>query len=202
MLHPHDIARTRGEPQMKLSSTMLGILLAGSMVSPAFADGKAAGLPCTNSSNEIQTVPSDATDDVLACVKGTWYSMIHAAPPSGSIQAFNLSACPSGWVDVPALAGRTIIGAGQGNGLTYRAFGDYGGEERHVMTIGELVPHTVNFLFGASDKGGRGNGYAYSDGAGGSTVLATYWKSSDVIGGGQPFNVMPPFYTLLYCMKQ
>lgn len=189
---------------VKRTIIALGVLAGIIGTAPhAYATGQTAGLPCSNTAGQIQTIPSDAVDDLLACVSGTWHSMLYdKTVPQGAIEAFNLTACPSGWVDVPALAGRTIIGAGQGNGLSFRAFGSYGGEEQHTMTINELVPHSISFSFGASDKGGSGNGYAYSDNAGGSTVKATYGKTSNSVGGGQPFNVMMPYYALLYCMKQ
>jgi hypothetical protein len=189
---------------IKNSLTVLGIITAiCGMTHPAYAVGKTAGLPCVDQPGMIQTVASDAADDLLACVGGTWHSMIYgSSTPSGAIEAFNLAACPSGWVDIPALAGRTVIGVGSGAGLTPRNLGDSGGQEMHTMTLAELVPHQVTMTFGASDKGGKGNGYAYSDNAGGSTVLAVYNKTSNSVGGGNPFNVMMPYYALLYCMKQ
>lgn len=171
---------------------------------PVHATGQTAGLPCSNQSpNDIQTTASDAMDDLLACVGGAWHSMIYNKDiPSGAVEAFNLTNCPAGWNETPALAGRTIIGVGAGNGLTSRSLYDSGGEELHTMTVNELVPHIITMPFGASDKGGRGNGYAFSDNAGGSTILAIYNKTSYPVGGGQPFNVMMPYYALLYCMKQ
>jgi hypothetical protein len=185
------------------TATVLGFFAIIGLAQPSWATGQTAGLPCTNSPNSITTTASDAGDDLLACIGGTWHSMIFGSGvPSGAVEAFNLASCPSGWVDVPALAGRTIIGAGSGAGLTPRPLGNYGGEEQHKMLLSELVPHTVTITFGGSDKGGRGNGYAYSDNAGGSTVLAIYNKTSNSVGGGSPFNVMMPFYTLHYCMKQ
>jgi len=183
---------------------MLGLLLCFIHISLSYASDQTAGRPCTNpSSGAITTTASDAKDDLLACVGGLWHSMIYGSSvPSGGVEAFNLTSCPSGWAEIPALAGRTIIGVGSGGGLTSRALYDNGGEEVHTMTIHELVPHNISFTFGASQKGGKGNGYAYSDTAGGSTVVAAYNKTSNTIGNGAPFNVMMPYYALLYCMKQ
>jgi hypothetical protein len=190
---------------MSIRKTLTAISLIAAIAGhtdPAHATGKAAGLPCSNGANNIQFgIGSDALDDLLACVGGTWHSMIYGGP-SGAIQAFNLTSCPPGWVEATALAGRTIIGAGSGAGLTPRAAGATGGEETHSLQVAELPPFQVTFTFGASDKGGHGNGYAYSDNAGGSTVLAVYNKTSNTIGSGQPFNEMMPYYALLYCMKQ
>lgn len=184
---------------------LIVIFVTSSQLAPCYAASQTAGLPCSNPSATTIAfgIGSDAMDDLLACVSGTWHSMIYGSSvPSGGIGAFNLTSCPLGWVNVPALAGRTIIGVGSGTGLTSRSLYDFGGEELHTMTIGELVPHIITIPFGASDKGGGGNGYAYSDNAGGSTIVAIYNKTSDPIGGGDPFNVMMPYYALLYCMKQ
>ncbi len=186
-------------------SALFGLLLGLSLAHPSQAlseEKQTAGYACSGTPNTITTTASEAGDDLLACVGGTWRSMIFGSGvPSGAIMAFNLKACPSGWSEVPALAGRTIIGAGTGPGLTPRELYAYGGEEKHTMLLSELVPHTVSMSFGASDKGGKGNGYAYSDRAGGSTVLATYAKTSNSVGGGEAFNVMMPYYALLYCQK-
>jgi hypothetical protein len=190
-----------------LKIVSLGLITALSVIpNHAYATGKAAGLPCTSpvppAPPMIETSPSDNFDDLIACVGGTWRSMIYGGSPRGAIQSFNLAACPSGWSPIPQLAGRTIIGAGAGENLTPRAAGTFGGEETHQLQITELPKFQVTFTFGASDKGGRGNGFAYSDDAGGASVRAVYNKTSNTIGNGQPFNLMMPYVALLYCMKQ
>ena len=43
---------------------------------------------------------------------------------------------------LPNACGRAPIGAGQGSGLTPRVLGDMIGEESHIITTGELTPHT------------------------------------------------------------
>lgn len=43
--------------------------------------------------------------------------------------------------NVPDLQGRSPIGNGSGSGLTPRSLGDAGGEEDHILTIGELASH-------------------------------------------------------------
>ena len=44
--------------------------------------------------------------------------------------------------NLPDLRGRAPIGAGQGDGLSTRALGEVVGEEAHIITTGELTPHT------------------------------------------------------------
>lgn len=43
---------------------------------------------------------------------------------------------------VPDLRGRTVIGSGDGDGLTPRSTGDNGGEENHQLTESELASHS------------------------------------------------------------
>jgi microcystin-dependent protein len=43
--------------------------------------------------------------------------------------------------NVPDLRGRVSVGAGTGPGLSTYAVGDAGGEETHVLTVGELASH-------------------------------------------------------------
>ena len=169
----------------------------------SFVSAQEAGEVCSPTSSSIEVRANKEATDLIACAGGVWHSLIYptASAPTGAIIAFNASSCPSGWSYVSALAGRTIIGSGQGNGLTNRNLYDWGGEESHSMSVNELVPHQVTMNFGASQKGGSGNGYAYSDNAGGSSVRATYVKTSNTVGNGQPFNVMMPYFTLLYCQK-
>jgi len=44
--------------------------------------------------------------------------------------------------NLPDLQGRAALGQGSGSGLTPRAVGDAGGEEDHVLSVGELASHS------------------------------------------------------------
>lgn len=44
--------------------------------------------------------------------------------------------------NVPDFRGRGPVGAGTGSGLTARALGQTGGEEAHILTLGELAQHS------------------------------------------------------------
>lgn len=52
----------------------------------------------------------------------------------------------AGFFNLPDLCGRMPIGAGAGAGLTVRALADQGGEESHVLTVGELATHRHQIL--------------------------------------------------------
>ena len=43
---------------------------------------------------------------------------------------------------LPDMRGRTAVGSGQGAGLTNRTLGSNGGEETHILTVGEMPSHT------------------------------------------------------------
>lgn len=77
--------------------------------------------------------------------------------------------------------------------------GTIGGEEKHTMTIKELVSHnhTYNRTWGGSsttDVAGKTQA-GYGD--------ASYWNDgiTNSAGGGQPFNIMQPYVTTNYIIK-
>lgn len=127
--------------------------------------------------------------------------------PSGTVAAFSLSACPSGWTAQTALAGRTIIGAGQGSGLTNRIAGTTGGEEMHTLTIDEMPRH-FHWTMSADGDGWTQKGYWdmyatslwWNDHVAGGYAGANTRASSNS-GNNQPHNIMMPWLALIYCQK-
>lgn len=111
-----------------------------------------------------------------------------SATPSGAVMAFDLDACPSGWIAYTAAAGRNIIGTGTGYALR-----SVGGESTHRMTQAELVSHSHGYRVGTRNVGS--NGKTVLDDDSGS------YRVTDATGGSQPFNVMDPYVALLYCKK-
>ena len=120
--------------------------------------------------------------------------------PSGSVMAFDLNSCPAGWSLFSGLQGRTIVGAGQGSGLTNRIKGHSGGEENHTLTTNEMPSHNhlVSYEspenFNSKDNGSD-NDWGFNRGH------TTRTASSSYSGGNRPHNNMQPFYVLLYCRK-
>lgn len=119
--------------------------------------------------------------------------------PSGAVLAFDRQRCPDGWSPFDALAGRTIIGAGRGDGLTLRRVGDRGGEERVSLSLAQMPEHRhatptigdnqVIQEVSALVSGGRGS------------YGPQHARPTDTAGQSQPHENMPPFLTLLYCRK-
>lgn len=88
---------------------------------------------------------------------------------------------------LPDLRGRSLIGAGQGNGLTNRDINAVNvGEERHLQTVAEMPAHTHGF-----------NGPVSRVAIRATSVNQTCWQgtqaeNTDSAGGGQAFNVVHP----------
>jgi microcystin-dependent protein len=69
---------------------------------------------------------------------------------------------PSGThFNVPDLRGRSPMGAGQGPGLNIRNIGQLTGEELHVLTAGEMAPHSHQY--DKTTVSGSGSGQAGSN---------------------------------------
>ena len=86
--------------------------------------------------------------------------------------------------NVPDKRGRVGIGAGQGTGLTNRVLGANGGEENHVLSVGELAAHNHTATQGthshtASDSGHNHSYNTFTTGSG-----VTQGPSSFFVSGG------------------
>jgi hypothetical protein len=107
---------------------------------------------------------------------------------SGAVVAFELAACPSGWSNYAAGAGRILIGSGTGAGLSARVLDVTGG---HEYTTG--VPVLADTGITNTPVGC----FLASLGANGYSTLAP----DTTIGGVKADSNMPPFEVLLYCKK-
>jgi microcystin-dependent protein len=92
--------------------------------------------------------------------------------------------------NLPDLRGRTVIGSGQGAGLTNRILTQLVGEENHQLTIPEIAAHTHPNAQGV-------DGIA---GAGGASGDATNTASSSA-GSDTPHNNMQPSLVLTPIIK-
>src|SRR5688572_24089539 len=128
--------------------------------------------------------------------------------PAGAVMAFDLAACPSGWTDFGAAAGRTIVGVGVGLGLTPRTLGDTGGSESHTLTTAQMAVHSHSeripipgtsslVVASASDAGG---GARYSIHPSGNAQDGGDLTTGNA-GEGQAHPIMDPFIALRYCKK-
>lgn len=121
--------------------------------------------------------------------------------PKGAVMAFRLADCPSGWRSAPDLAGRGVIGAGEGqkdqNGkpLTKRAIGEAGGEETHTLSLDEMPSHSH------TAQGYTGTDRAANQGGKGDVLFGATNPRTGPEGKGQPHNNMQPYLVLRYCEK-
>jgi len=93
---------------------------------------------------------------------------------------------------VPDLRGRTIIGAGQGSGLTDRSPGDASGEETHQLTESELASH-VHSIELTTGVPGVAPGEVSFD-----VTVPILSDTTGSTGGDSPHNNMQPFTALNY----
>lgn len=131
--------------------------------------------------------------------------------PTGTVVAFNLSSCPTGWSEYTAARARTIIGTNPsaGGGLSARTLGQTGGAETHTLTINEMPAHSHAGGATSDPPGVAGatfNTSAAMTGSGWGALAApsgTRWAPGGIgnTGGGAAHNNMPPFIVLLYCRK-
>ena len=124
----------------------------------------------------------------------------------------------------PDLRGRMVIGVGAGAGLTARVVGDFGGEETHELTVGELPTHDHSSTPHTHTDSGHIHGYSYPTinldleapgvpdifGAGNppiplSTSIGYAALSAETVtvgstGDGDSHENMQPFHALKYCI--
>ena len=119
---------------------------------------------------------------------------------------------------LPDLRGRTVLGVGQGAGLTARTLGDTFGAETHTLTINEMPSHN----HGVTDPGhahssgtaggfvvnGTTSGLASAGIAGGGGFQVTGWTAPDPTyisiqnsGGGAAHSILPPAVALNYLIR-
>ena len=155
-------------------------------------------------------------------------SVTHGCPlPCGTIMMWSGQAAdiPTGWAvcdgtnGTPNLQGRFILGSGQGTGLTSRTKDNWGGRETVTLTTTEMPSHSHaitdpghshTWTASRQRQGIDDSNYSSELSKGDSSTLDTMSKTTDSVGtglslantgSGVAFNIMPPFYVLIYIMK-
>ncbi len=147
--------------------------------------------------------------------------------PVGSIQAYFGGSAPEGWVvcdgrslsdvslsdnkydnlknhmiawgmsSLPDLRSRTVIGAGQGVGLSNYPLNSSGGEEVHSLTQAEMPTHQHRL--------NKASYYQQPSSSFGTSVhdvdIGQGYTETDPAGGNMPHNNMPPYRALNYIIK-
>lgn len=97
--------------------------------------------------------------------------------------------------NLPKIPGRTLIGAGQGTGLTNRALGALVGTETETLSVDQIPSHSHSIsetdgFYGGSDRPQRGTDNA---------VRGT--ANTNSTGGGSAHNNMQPSIALNFIIK-
>ena len=112
------------------------------------------------------------------------------------------SAVPSGWAlcdgtnGTPDLRDKFVLGAGG----TY-ASGDVGGEAEHTLTVEEIPSHSHTYKRHEFDRNDTDPETGEDVYGANNKTLAAHTGSTDMTGGNQAHNNMPPYYALCFIMK-
>lgn len=115
--------------------------------------------------------------------------------------------------NVPDLRGRSIIGVGQGSGLSARTRGQTGGAEVHQLGVTEIPAHGHDIYAGTDNTSGNtvaaanagARGFAGSNVATGLTTITNFATGGQQAirntGGSGSHNNMQPFMALSYIIR-
>lgn len=164
-------------------------------VAGAFATAFDTLAPCTGSGLVTGEIIAYATTNpptgTLACDGATYLRVDY--PDLYSVLAAAFISDADHFV-TPDLRGRSIVGIGQGAGLTNRAMNASGGEENHSLSVAELASHTHPVTAIQQTAGGSANIL-------GNTVSGnTLNLSTGSEGSGNGHNTMHPFRALGYAI--
>lgn len=96
--------------------------------------------------------------------------------------------------NIPDMRGRVPVGAGLGSGLTNRTLAAIGGEEGHVLSVGEMPSHSHSLTATVYNQGTQlvvGAGEGINDIAG----------NTGNTGGGGAHNTMQPYVVVNHIIK-
>jgi microcystin-dependent protein len=94
---------------------------------------------------------------------------------------------------VPDLRGRSVVGTGQGSGLTNRAVDDGGGAETHTLTLAQIASHGHSYAVGVFQPFLAGTVPAFAN-------IGLQGATTGDAGGGGAHNNMHPFRALKYAI--
>jgi len=108
---------------------------------------------------------------------------------------------------LPDLRGRSIVGMGNGPGLSNISWGERGGAENHTLTTAQMPSHNHSVAVGVNTAAGSeatptgilasiANGYAEDPTSGAS--LGGVTQSN--VGGGQSFGIRSPYLGINVCI--
>ena len=175
----------------------LELVIDGKVLSPR---EKLTSVPYSLHSTTADNItPKTQNEDFFVKVGETNYYLV----PQGAIIIWSGSVnnIPSGWVlcdgtnGTPNLTDKFVLGAGNNY-----IVGATGGEAEHTLTIDEMPSHSHKYTSPIKGRDGLSSGNHYGN--------ETYRNpdidgdNTEYIGGSQPHNNMPPYYSLCYIMRK
>lgn len=180
--------------------------------------------------NIISTTAIQLASDTTACSSGTAGRLSYvsgnlyvcngtawttvggggASIPTGTVAAFNLASCPSGWSEVTDARGRMLIGVGTLGAATY-TLGGTGGYAYVTLTTTEMPSHnhtattTITRSNSNYDVVGHtgifGMGQAVANEGSGAVTTLTLTAATTVNnnGSGAAHENRPPYLGMLFC---
>jgi hypothetical protein len=133
-----------------------------------------------------------------------WNEMVWYTVPSGAIMPFDLGSCPSGWTELTAARGRSIVWVWQWNTAewwwlwTNWTLWTTNGAETHTITQGQLPNYNLSFSKG---QGECTSGIWEDREARWGCGFRSYTINVPSWGSDQPHNNLHPVIAYLYCKK-
>lgn len=124
--------------------------------------------------------------------------ILNTVIPKGAVMAFNLEDCPTGWVPFARAAGRTLIGAGKGEGLSERKLGQSDGQETVQLSPNQMPSHTHDQRVGQHALPGSKITAWNLRATGGPQIIS----STQPTGRNQRHENMQPFVVVTYCERE
>jgi hypothetical protein len=143
----------------------------------------------------MNTAISTSISTALSDYK-TWTQTLDALYPIGAIyltvsSTFNPNTSFNGyWVQ--SVEGRTLVGVDSGDS-DFNSARKAGGDKTHTLIENEMPSHSHNLRIPRDSYGTDDNYALYGTSGTDESVMEHNW--SDVKGGGQPHNNMPPYFT-------
>ena len=112
-------------------------------------------------------------------------------------EKYNTSSTRAGYISVPDLSGRFVVGYDPSN-QDYNTIGNMGGEALVTLTLDQIPPHSHKITFKEEKWGDNGNNRPFPNHT---RPDSSYTADTQVTGGGSPHENRPPYFVLAYVMK-
>ena len=110
---------------------------------------------------------------------------------------YNTASTKAGYISVPDLRGRFVVGYDPRN-YEYERIGNTGGQALVTLTLDQIPPHSHKITFKEEKWGDNANNRPFPNHK---IPDSDYSANTQVTGGGRPHENRPPYYVLAYVMK-